>query len=775
MSFRDGLLYCRHVCPRAPPRRRIPALTNDPSPLFQPPEEVGPFRVRRALASGTVGPRLLVEDERGRLQVLKLITDVGGDAAALVGVLEHVRDSLPLHPGLLPITDIGVSDEGVYLASPVVSAPSVEARLHGGRQSLEATLSWLRGVVAGVQAAHEAGVWHGAIHPKDVLVGDEGGLLTGMGLAPALEHLKLQAPVRVPYTAPERASGRGWDARADQYSLAMLALDALSGRRLIAGTIPAFDRWTLAETPTEDARLHDVFVRALHPDPEQRYPSLEAWLDDLAGTVAGEEGALSRFAREGVILAAPGAAADAGREIEVQELEVPETAQSALSLFPEEDGATVESQLVETAAVVADGQTPPPDEPDAEQEWLVAAVPDDGVDHVEPIAPLIVTVPSEDVVSHSAAGAAVDDAGADAPRWVLDDDDHAPTVTSPARSWDPVPEESSSRGPLVLALVALILLAIGYGTWRSLRSPAPVTTAAGNTADTSAQDATGPADASPDDSVAPGETTKGVATPKAASPARPSERPIVPQAPVGSAGRAPTPRAPATAAPRDSATAPAGARAAAETTPAPEPATGTGRALIRSSPSGEVRVNGRSQGETPVVLRDLPFGSYVVSISRPGFETVEREVALLPSQPVASLTVDLVRSGSASSPADASARPMSQGGAGAAAASTESTAAPAGSATAGSAPPVAAGPAPARPLPADGRAGSLFVVSTPAQARLTVDGRSYGSTPAVIPGLSPGAHTVRIEARGYRTWEGQVQVQPGTRARVQATLQQEQE
>ena len=99
----------------------------------------------------------------------------------------------------------------------------------------------------------------------------------------------------------------------------MLALDALSGRRLIAGTIPAFDRWTLAETPTEDARLHDVFVRALHPDPDQRYPSLEAWFAALAGPEReAESGALSRFAREGVILAAPAADRGGGREIKVQ-------------------------------------------------------------------------------------------------------------------------------------------------------------------------------------------------------------------------------------------------------------------------------------------------------------------------------------------------------------------------------------------------------------------------------------------------------------------------
>ena len=53
----------------------------------------------------------------------------------------------------------------VYLASPVLNAPTVEGRLRDGRQTLEATLPWLRAITAGLQAAHEAGVWHGALHP----------------------------------------------------------------------------------------------------------------------------------------------------------------------------------------------------------------------------------------------------------------------------------------------------------------------------------------------------------------------------------------------------------------------------------------------------------------------------------------------------------------------------------------------------------------------------------------------------------------------------------
>ena len=65
--------------------------------------------------------------------------------------------------------------------------------------------------------------------------------------------------------------------------------------------------------------------------------------------------------------------------------------------------------------------------------------------------------------------------------------------------------------------------------------------------------------------------------------------------------------------------------------------------------------------------------------------------------------------------------------------------------------------------------------SVPAGARLFIDGQAYGTTPASIPGVPHGAHTIRIEAPGYRTWEARVVVTAGTRVPVPATLQREQE
>jgi hypothetical protein len=548
----------------------------------------------------------------------------------------------------------------------------------------------------------------------------------------------------------------------------MLALDALSGRRLIAGTIPAFDRWTLAETPTEDARLHDVFVRALHPDPDQRYASLDAWLTALAGTERADDAdALSRFAREGVILAAAVSAPEPGRDIKVQTIEDPEGV--ALSLFPEEDG-TVESPVVETSALAS---VPAPvseneAEAEAEQEWLVAEVPEQG--------PIGEPNPEPFVMRHAPPPIEAESPAAPGNEWRLDDGDRAAATPEPARTWDVNPDDSPGRGPWLVIAVLLVLAALGYGTWQSLQRPAATPAASvtpgGSGAEPTSTEAPSARQTPPPASRGSSDTSDATRRPPAQTPPR-----SVPQAPVTSAR---------SQAPSASVVPPAGRSVPP---PAAAASTNTGRVLIRSSPSAEVRVNGTSRGETPVVLRDLPFGQYVVSVTRPGFESVQREVTLVASQPVASLSIDLVRagtvppSGAAAGGTTGSVSGAQTGGAatGPSPAAGESTASAAPATSAPTTPGAAASRPASQPpetpsvTPPAAPTGGIFVVSTPSQARIFVDGQAYGNTPAGIPGLSQGAHTVRVEAPGYRPWEGRVAVIAGTRVRVQATLQQEQE
>ncbi len=68
------------------------------------------------------------------------------------------------------------------------------------------------------------------------------------------------------------------------------------------------------------------------------------------------------------------------------------------------------------------------------------------------------------------------------------------------------------------------------------------------------------------------------------------------------------------------------------------------------------------------------------------------------------------------------------------------------------------------------RTGSIFADSRPRAARVLIDGRYVGTSPLLVPELSPGAHTVRFELAGHATSSSTVAVKAGEQARVSVTL-----
>jgi hypothetical protein len=79
---------------------------------------------------------------------------------------------------------------------------------------------------------------------------------------------------------------------------------------------------------------------------------------------------------------------------------------------------------------------------------------------------------------------------------------------------------------------------------------------------------------------------------------------------------------------------------------------------------------------------------------------------------------------------------------------------------------------PAAAEPASTGPGSLQIVSRPSGAEVFLDGRVVGRTPLVISQVQSGSHDVRLQLTGFRRWATAVQVRPGARARVAASLEQ---
>jgi hypothetical protein len=154
--------------------------------------------------------------------------------------------------------------------------------------------------------------------------------------------------------------------------------------------------------------------------------------------------------------------------------------------------------------------------------------------------------------------------------------------------------------------------------------------------------------------------------------------------------------------------------------------------LIRSTPAdGDVLVNGKLRGKTPLALRDLALGSYTIRVVRDGYATEERTLQLTARRPTTSTTINL----------RSTARRLSTDGASAGRSADK------------------IGP------------GGLNVQSRPAGARVFVDNRLAGSTPIAIPGLPAGPVTVRIEMDGYQPWTTRVSVSAGGQTRVAASLE----
>jgi len=182
----------------------------------------------------------------------------------LIGLtLSHEAIATPIATGLV--------ETSAYLAQQYVAAESLDLaiRQYGPAPAADA-LRVAAQLAGALDFAAVVNVHHGALHPRDVLLSTDETKLTGLGVARALEQVGVTAPVRRPYSAPERIAGAAWDRRADIFSLAALIYELLWGRR-IGGTgargVELLSNIEGGDLPV----LRSVFTRALAENPAARF------------------------------------------------------------------------------------------------------------------------------------------------------------------------------------------------------------------------------------------------------------------------------------------------------------------------------------------------------------------------------------------------------------------------------------------------------------------------------------------------------------------------
>ncbi len=207
-------------------------------------ESIGRYKIEAELGRGAMGVVFRALDPAiGRTVAIKTIrlpdfADPAEHDRLRNRLLHEARSAGVLsHPGIVTIYDVAEADDLAYIAMEFVNGPTLEEVLSHAQPPDAATIfRVLRETAAALDYAHKKGIVHRDIKPANIMIHEDGTVkITDFGVAkiPA-SQLATQAGMVLGtpcYMSPEQALGKPVDGRSDQFSLAVIAFEMLTGEK----------------------------------------------------------------------------------------------------------------------------------------------------------------------------------------------------------------------------------------------------------------------------------------------------------------------------------------------------------------------------------------------------------------------------------------------------------------------------------------------------------------------------------------------------------------
>ncbi len=212
------------------------------------------------------------------------------------------------HPNLVTVFDAG-DEAGVFYFTMqyIEGRPLSDLRQSKELLPLEKIYDICEQMLSGMQAAHTAGVIHRDLKPSNMMLTPKGALkIMDFGIAKFGDSALTKAGMVLgtpSYLAPEQASGRRIDHRADIFSLGAIVYELFTGERAFPGESTTSIIYKVmndepipprAIEPSLSPALDSVIIKALAKDPLHRFKSCEEFAAALRTSRANPDAVVER-------------------------------------------------------------------------------------------------------------------------------------------------------------------------------------------------------------------------------------------------------------------------------------------------------------------------------------------------------------------------------------------------------------------------------------------------------------------------------------------------
>ena len=300
----------------------------------------GHYEIQRELARGGMGQVYEARDlKHGRAVAIKILDPELAAAIGSARFRAEIETAARLvHPHIVPLFDSGEADGLFYYVMPLLGGESLRQRLLRERQlPIEDATRIAREVADALRYAHEQGLVHRDVKPENIVLTGGHAMVLDFGIARTAEaaqsaETRTVTAIGTPaYMSPEQSSGPSLDGRADQYALACVVYEMLTGQPPFTGPTgeavllqhrTVDPRPATVLRPTTPTPVSQAIARALAKAPADRYPTMSAFSEALlssttpAGTGGGSAtpSALGRGRHMLAVLPLENLSADAEQE-----------------------------------------------------------------------------------------------------------------------------------------------------------------------------------------------------------------------------------------------------------------------------------------------------------------------------------------------------------------------------------------------------------------------------------------------------------------------------